>query len=72
VANSGGRKIVASTALVIKKKKQQTIRSKIAVVFHSGFGHTARVAEFVATGANAELIAIDTARGICPRRNGRF
>lgn len=33
--------------------------SKIAVVFHSGYGHTARVAEFVAAGANAELIAID-------------
>lgn len=34
--------------------------SKIAVVFHSGYGHTARVAEFVAEGANAELIAIDS------------
>ena len=34
--------------------------SKIAVVFHSGYGHTARVAEFVAAGANAELIAIDS------------
>ena len=34
--------------------------SKIAVVFHSGYGHTARVAEFVAAGAEAELIAIDS------------
>jgi NAD(P)H dehydrogenase (quinone) len=30
-----------------------------AVVYHSGYGHTQRVAEFVAQGAQAELIAID-------------
>ncbi len=34
--------------------------SKIAVVFHSGYGHTARVAEYVAAGAEAELITIDS------------
>jgi NAD(P)H dehydrogenase (quinone) len=33
--------------------------AKTVVVFHSGYGHTARVAEFVAKGAGAELIAID-------------
>ena len=33
--------------------------SKIAVVFHSGYGHTARMAQAVAQGASAELIAID-------------
>jgi multimeric flavodoxin WrbA len=33
--------------------------SKIAVVFHSGYGHTLRVAEAVAAGAGAELIPID-------------
>jgi NAD(P)H dehydrogenase (quinone) len=33
--------------------------SKIAVVFHSGYGHTQRMAEAVAAGAGAELIAID-------------
>lgn len=33
--------------------------SKIAVVFHSGYGHTARMAQAVAEGAGAELIAID-------------
>lgn len=33
--------------------------AKTVVVFHSGYGHTARVAEFVAQGAKAELIAID-------------
>ena len=33
--------------------------SKTVVVFHSGYGHTERVAEFVAKGAQAELIAID-------------
>ena len=33
--------------------------TKTAVVYHSGYGHTQRVAEFVAEGAQAELIAID-------------
>lgn len=33
--------------------------AKVAVVFHSGYGHTMRVAQFVAQGADAELIAID-------------
>ncbi len=33
--------------------------AKVVVVFHSGYGHTQRVAKFVAEGANAELIAID-------------
>ncbi|RZL54801.1 MAG: flavodoxin family protein [Variovorax sp.] len=31
----------------------------IAVVFHSGYGHTQRVAQLVAEGAQAQLIAID-------------
>jgi NAD(P)H dehydrogenase (quinone) len=30
-----------------------------AVVFHSGYGHTQRVAQFVADGADAQLITID-------------
>ena len=34
--------------------------TKIAVVFHSGYGHTLRMAQAVATGAGAELVAIDT------------
>ena len=33
--------------------------SKTIVVYHSGYGHTQRVAEFVAQGAGAELLAID-------------
>ncbi|MDB5875548.1 MAG: pnpB [Ramlibacter sp.] len=33
--------------------------ARIAVVFHSGYGHTQRMAQAVAEGANAELIAID-------------
>ena len=33
--------------------------SKIAIVYHSGYGHTKRMAESVATGAGAELVAID-------------
>jgi len=33
--------------------------SKIAVVFHSGYGHTQRMAQAVAQGAEGELLAID-------------
>ncbi len=33
--------------------------SKITVVFHSGYGHTQRVAQAVADGADAELLTID-------------
>jgi NAD(P)H dehydrogenase (quinone) len=33
--------------------------AKVAVVFHSGYGHTQRVAQFVAEGAGADLVAID-------------
>ncbi len=34
--------------------------AKVAVVYHSGYGHTQRVAQAVAEGALAQLIAIDT------------
>lgn len=33
--------------------------SKIVVLFHSGYGHTKKVAEAVAAGSGAELLAID-------------
>ena len=33
--------------------------AKVAVVFHSGYGHTLRMAQAVAHGAGAELVAID-------------
>jgi len=33
--------------------------AKVAVVFHSGYGHTLRMAQAVAEGAGAELVAID-------------
>ena len=33
--------------------------TKVVVVFHSGYGHTQRMAQSVADGANAELLAID-------------
>lgn len=33
--------------------------AKIVVVFHSGYGHTLRMAQSVAEGAGAELLAID-------------
>lgn len=33
--------------------------AKVAIVYHSGYGHTEVVAKQVAAGANAELVAID-------------
>lgn len=33
--------------------------SKTVVVYHSGYGHTKRVAEYVSEGAGGELLAID-------------
>lgn len=33
--------------------------TKTVVVYHSGYGHTQRVAQFMAQGANAQLLAID-------------
>ncbi|MFT9016079.1 MAG: flavodoxin family protein [Acetobacter sp.] len=33
--------------------------TKVAVIFHSGYGHTRVVAEHVARGAQAQLVAID-------------
>jgi len=33
--------------------------TKVVVVYHSGYGHTQRVAEHVAKGASAELLPID-------------
>jgi NAD(P)H dehydrogenase (quinone) len=33
--------------------------SQIAVVFHSGYGHTLRMAQAVAEGAGAQLVAVD-------------
>jgi NAD(P)H dehydrogenase (quinone) len=33
--------------------------AKVAVVFHSGYGHTLRMAQVIAEGADAELVAID-------------
>jgi NAD(P)H dehydrogenase (quinone) len=38
---------------------QEIHMTKIAVVFHSGYGHTLRMAQAVAEGAGAELVAID-------------
>ena len=33
--------------------------ARVAVVFHSGYGHTQRMAQSVASGADAELVQID-------------
>ena len=44
---------------------------KIAVVYHSGFGHTQRMAQAVAEGAGAEMLAID-AEGNLPAEGWTF
>ena len=38
--------------------------ARIAVVFHSGYGHTLRMAQAVADGADAQLVAIDADGGV--------
>jgi multimeric flavodoxin WrbA len=38
---------------------QEFFMTQTVVIFHSGYGHTQRVAQFVAQGANAQSIAID-------------
>jgi multimeric flavodoxin WrbA len=38
---------------------KESLMTKTVVVFHSGYGHTQRVAQFVAEGAKADLITID-------------
>ena len=37
----------------------ENVMTKVAVVFHSGYGHTLKQAEAVAKGANGTLVAID-------------
>ena len=43
---------------------------KVAVVFHSGYGHTLRMAQSVAEGAGLELVAIDADGNLPGRRLG--
>jgi len=38
----------------------------VAVVFHSGYGHTLRMAQAVADGADAELVTIDAEGNLSP------
>ena len=40
--------------------------SKIAIVFHSGYGHTQKMAESVAAGASGEWVAIDAEGHLTP------
>jgi NAD(P)H dehydrogenase (quinone) len=44
---------------IFNRLQGETLMAKTAVIYHSGYGHTQRVAEFVAKGAGAELVAID-------------
>ena len=46
-------------SLSAEAAKQENLMSKVVVVYHSGYGHTQRMAQSVAQGANAELLAID-------------
>ena len=41
---------------------------KIAIVFHSGYGHTKRMAESVAAGAGGELVPIDAEGNLTPEQ----
>jgi NAD(P)H dehydrogenase (quinone) len=40
--------------------KRNSMSSNVVIVYHSGYGHTARIAEAVAAGSGAALLAIDT------------
>ena len=40
--------------------------AKVVVVYHSGYGHTQRMAQAVAAGAQAELVAIDAEGNVEP------
>jgi multimeric flavodoxin WrbA len=44
---------------VTSTSSRRKAMSKVAVVYHSGYGHTAKQAEAVAQGAGADLIAVD-------------
>jgi multimeric flavodoxin WrbA len=56
--------LVVSAWIVAKQRSNliylgKKIMTKVAVVFHSGYGHTVKQAEAVAKGANGALVAID-------------
>jgi multimeric flavodoxin WrbA len=41
------------------RKKDSTMNANIVIVYHSGYGHTSKVAEAVAAGSGGKLLAID-------------
>jgi multimeric flavodoxin WrbA len=41
------------------RKKDTSMNSNIVIVYHSGYGHTSKVAEAVAAGSGGKLLAID-------------
>ncbi|WP_395399636.1 flavodoxin family protein [Pseudoduganella sp. UC29_106] len=41
------------------RNKDITMKSNIVIVYHSGYGHTSKVAEAVAAGSGGKLLAID-------------
>jgi multimeric flavodoxin WrbA len=48
-----------SAFLFFQSLLKEHVMTQTVVVFHSGYGHTQRVAQFVAEGAKADLITID-------------
>jgi multimeric flavodoxin WrbA len=42
------------------KPEENTMSKSIVIVYHSGYGHTRKIAEAVAEGSRARLLAIDT------------
>jgi NAD(P)H dehydrogenase (quinone) len=50
----------------IQTPPQEIVMSEIVIVFHSGYGHTAKVAEAVAQASGGELLPID-ANGDLPQ-----
>jgi multimeric flavodoxin WrbA len=52
-------RLVSSTPRLGALTQDSLIMANIVVVYHSGYGHTQRMAQSVADGAGAELLAID-------------
>jgi len=61
IRNNRGRKCGGTKSTLVRRQRTDMTQSstKTAVVYHSGYGHTKRVAESIALGAGGTLIAID-------------
>jgi NAD(P)H dehydrogenase (quinone) len=59
-------------SLFLAINKEQAMTSSISIVFHSGYGHTAKVAQAVAQGSGATLLAIDDHGDLAPQGWGNL